>query len=114
MEKLKLNGEFTSSRRLPGAADPHRRLRLRQGQGHLPGTLSFGSAVSITNPFVSLENFNYSTTTGLRVDGFSVGAGNVTVTAGSFTGIGTDLEVKIGLDAGHMKVEKVEFTVATG
>ncbi len=109
--KLKLRGAFASTDALPALQIRTDGFAFGKGTVTYTGTIAFGKSASLTDPFVRLENFNFSTATGLHLGGFAVGAAEVTATAGKFSGTGSDLEVAVGLNADATAVTSVDFTV---
>jgi len=116
--KLKLLGEFASTEEFPALQIRTDGFAFGSGRVTYTGTVTFGPAddptVAITNPYVELGNFNFSTSTGVHLGLFTIGAGEVAVSAskGKFTGVGTDLRLEVGLNDDSMVVESVVFSVA--
>jgi 6-phosphogluconolactonase (cycloisomerase 2 family) len=110
---LKVSGEFTASDNHPGLVITTDGFAFGNGTLTYEDTVSFGSYVSVTNPFVRLTDFTFDRTDGISVGEFGIGAESLEITGfgDKFKATGEEIEATIGFDdSGAVD----EFTFAAG
>ena len=95
--KLKLLGELTGSDELPGLVVRADGFAFGAARLTVENTFTLG-VVAITNPFVELGNFRFSTSEGVSLDSFKIGAGSIATTTGGVTLTGEDVAADLGFD----------------
>ncbi|WP_406694298.1 PKD domain-containing protein [Singulisphaera sp. Ch08] len=109
--KLKLLGELTGSEELPGLVVRADGFAFGAARLTVEDTFALG-VLEITNPFIELGNFRFSTSEGVSLDRFQIGAGGIAVATAGATLTGEDVAAELGFDAAGA-VNRFRFSVGS-
>lgn len=109
--KLKMLGELAGSEELPGLVVRADGFAFGAARLTVEDTFTLG-VLEITNPFIELGNFRFSTSEGVSLDRFQIGAGSIAVATAGFTLTGEDVAAELGFDAAGA-VNRYSFRVGS-